>query len=272
MTKKITRRNRKADRELPAGASSACRQYICQWIDLQIRYILSLPQNRVKAMGRQSKKPMDRNVTTMPSLLTNQLSFFSNTKNILNLIKSRFPASDASPHQFSLESIRPMPESLRMPHFDAIMPLVALNIDITSFAEIVKHAVIAEWFATPPAKADKATIQKSIEQIGSRLTNKASLELFAQAVANYDQYKFFTQYDWRMDRWGTLADIQTVDASTFHALSRHIVFTSLWTPPIPVLRALAEAFPSVRFELRYRYEESDTWTTEEIFPLRPWGY
>jgi len=209
----------------------------------------------------------------MPPLLTNQLSFFTNTKNILKLIQSRARMDDEPPPpQFSLESIRPMPEALQMPHLESIMPLVALNIEMPVLGEKVGRIAMAQWFADPPEKADESVIRKQIEKTGSRLKDKASRELFAQAVANYEEYKFFNQYDWRMARWGTLEDIQTVDASTFVSSTRHITFTTMWTPPMPALRALAEAFPSVRFELRYRYEEDDPWINEEIFPTRPWGY
>ncbi len=209
----------------------------------------------------------------MPPLLTNQLSFFTNTKNILKLIQSRARTDgEPPPRQFSLESIRPMPEALQMPRFEAIMPLVALNIDIPMLSEKVRRIALDQWFADPPDKADESIIQDQIEKTAIRLKDKASREQFAQAVANYERYEFFNQYDWRMARWGTLADIQTVDASTFVPSTRYITFTTMWTPPIPGLRALAEAFPSVRFELKYRYEENDPWTTEEIFPTRPWGY
>lgn len=222
--------------------------------------------------GASKRKYPPVDAMTMPPLLTNRLIFYSNTRNILHLLQSRAPAGGASPPQFSLESIRPMPEELRMPRFDAITGLLALNIEVPPLSEKIRRIALAQWFADPPEKGDEATIRKEMEKTGARLTDTAEKELFDQAAANYEKYGFFNQYDWRMARWGTPADIQAVDASTFTGSTRQIVFFTMWTPPLYALAALAEALPSVRFELKYRYEEDDPWTTEEIFPARPWGY
>lgn len=221
----------------------------------------------------------------MPSLLTNQLFFFSNAKHILDLIRSKKPANSAPP-QFSLESIRSVPTALWMPHFERIKPLLAMNIEIPPLSEEVRRVVLKQWFADPPFKADEETIRERMEQIGNELDSAASdgkaaivpgsdkteIELFEQAAANYDKYKFFNQYDWRMAHWGTIEDVQSVVASTFDPSATHVEFTTLWTPPLQAVQFLADIFPSVRFELRYRYEKSDTWTNVEIFPVLPWGY
>jgi hypothetical protein len=217
-------------------------------------------------------------------LLTNRLSFLSNSKYVLNLLKSKAPAN-GSPPQFSLESIQPMPQMLWMPRFECIKSLLALNVEIPPMAEEVRRTVLNHWIGQSPEKVDEATLREQIKQIGLALNaaachraengalepDKTDLELFEQAVANYHQYKFFNQCDFRMARWGTLEDIQTVDAATFEQPTTCIEFTTLLTPPLAAVQSLADLFPSVRFELRYRFDKSE-WTHVEIFPTRPWGY
>ncbi|MCF8095510.1 MAG: hypothetical protein K9J79_09155 [Desulfobacteraceae bacterium] len=221
----------------------------------------------------------------MDSLLTNQLFFFSNAKHILALLRSKAPGHGASP-LFSLESIKATPTSLLMPDFEYIRPLLALNIEIPGLAEKVRQVVLNQWFADPPYKADETSIRKRIDQLGGKLesasaerknsvvpgSDKTLPELFEQAVDNYNKYKFFNQYDWRMAHWATTKDIQSVVESTFDTSTTYIEFATLWTPPLHAVQELADIFPSVRFELRYRYEKTDPWTNVEMFPIKPWGY
>jgi len=217
-------------------------------------------------------------------LLTNQLSFLTNSKYILKLLKEKAPAN-GSPPQFSLESIQPMPEALWMPQFECLKPLLALNMELPQMAEEVRRTALNDWILPSPQKADETTIRERIKQIGLTLnaaasdravnnasgTDKTDLELFEQAVANYNQYSFFNQCDFRMDRWGTLEDIRAVDAATFELPTTCIEFTTLLTPPLSAIQSLVDLFPSVRFELKYRFGKNE-WTHVEFFPTRPWGY
>lgn len=221
----------------------------------------------------------------MASLLTNQLFFYSNAKHILALLRSKAPGYGAS-SLISLESIKATPKHLIMPDFEYIRPLLALNIEMPDLAEKVKSNALDQWFADPPYKADESTIRKRIAQLGSELesapqerknshvkgSDETLIELFEQAVDNYSKYKFFNQYDWRMAHWGTIEDVQSAVDSTFALSTTYIEFATLWTPPVQAIQELADTFPSVRFEIRYRYEETDGWTNVEMFPIKPWGY
>jgi hypothetical protein len=69
-----------------------------------------------------------------------------------------------------------------------------------------------------------------------------------------------------------VADIQTVVATTFVPSTTYLEFITYLTPPIPAMQTLANTFPSVRFELRYRYHSQDSWTEVEFFPFPPFSY
>jgi len=224
----------------------------------------------------------------MPDYLTNRLIFFSNAKFILDFIRAKSEVKD-SPPQFSLSTIKKMPESLSLPMNRLIRQLAIMNMEIPSFPpldEAVKEVAISAVFSGQRQKPSESAIRQAIEETRTALidaesgsgpvkaarSEKTVLEVFDQAVANYHRHKFFCHYDWRFTHWGTVEDIHSVVKSTFELPTDHIEFKTKWTPPIPALEALASIFPSVRFELKYQYAPSNTWKKVEIFPNPPFGY
>jgi hypothetical protein len=72
-----------------------------------------------------------------------------------------------------------------------------------------------------------------------------------QAVQNKKLYGAETWYEWCRDRWGTkwnACESQIAHRNGSHAL---ITFNTAWTPPLPVIQALGERFPTMRFRLDY---------------------
>jgi hypothetical protein len=225
---------------------------------------------------------------TMPDYLTNQLIFFSNAKFILDFIKAKNAGNDAPP-QFSLSSIKKMPESLYLPMDQPLRQLAIMNMEIPPLPpldEAVKQVAVSALFLGQQRKPPESAILEAIETTRTSLIDaesknaatktarpeKTALEVFEQAVANYHHYKFFCHYDWRFANWGTVEDIHCVVESTFELPTSYIEFKTKWTPPIPALEALAGFFPSVRFELKYQYAPSERWKKAEIFPNPPFSY
>jgi hypothetical protein len=220
----------------------------------------------------------------MPDLLTNRLLFLSNAKYILELLRT--PVSkDAA--LFSLNAVKPMPESLAMPLTRFIRPLALVNMAPLQFAPEVDKVAMQRIFRGKPGKQPPPAIDELIESMRNKLTaggsggipkkevgtaDKTDLELFESAVANFRQHHFFCHYDWRWTNWNTVEDVHSVAPATFELPTTAIEFTTRWTPPIAAMEALAQIFPSVRFELSFRYRRRDPWTTVEIFPLTPFGY
>lgn len=59
-------------------------------------------------------------------------------------------------------------------------------------------------------------------------------------------------YEWRVDNWGTkwpASEIWVEDLKTDGSCVVH--FSTAWTPPLPIIDKLAEAFPDISFMLRY---------------------
>lgn len=220
--------------------------------------------------------------------LTNQLIFFSNAKFILDFIKSKDKADNA-PSQFSLSSIKKMPESLYLPMDPHIRRLAIMNMEMPSLpplGEAVNQVAQSALFLGQQNKQSESAILEAIQSTRKALvdseatdgpvkaaqSDKTIVEVFEEAVANYHQHKFFCQYDWRFTRWGTVEDIHSVVESTFELPTSYIEFKTKWTPPVAALEALASFFPSVRFELKFQYHPSDNWKKVELFPNPPFGY
>lgn len=214
--------------------------------------------------------------------LTNQLMFFSNEKYILDFLTSKNDEKNA-PFRFSLSAIRKMPESLDLPMNPPLRKLSIMNMEMPSLGHLddtVTEVVRSAVFSGHPGKQSESAISEAIDVTRKALNSpvqtseagKSILEVFEKAVANYHRHKFFCHYDWRFTRWGTVEDIHSAVESTFKLPSSYIEFQTRWSPPIPAMEALAGVFPSVRFELKYRYSSEQTWKKVEIFPNPPFSY
>ena len=60
-------------------------------------------------------------------------------------------------------------------------------------------------------------------------------------------------YDWCIEHWGTKWGLYDVEATDAGFEDGHIGYTFLtaWSPPVPVIQAMSERFPSLRFSLDY---------------------
>ena len=221
-----------------------------------------------------------------PVYVTNRLSFLSNARNILTFIRARNDQGQVPP-QFSLQAIRPMPAALQLPLTKDVLRLVLMNSALPPLEATRRQVALDNLFYGQSQKASPAAVRQAIEETRAVLSQQAAakgdsplspearqtaLAVFKQAVANYAACQCFSYYDWRLTHWGTLADIQAVTPATFEQPTTWIEFQTQWTPPIAALRYLAQTFPSVRFELRYRGNSADSWTEVEILPLTPFGY
>lgn len=212
----------------------------------------------------------------MTEYVTNRLHFITNTKTILNFIKSNH-VHDTPPPQFSFNSIKPMPDELFLPHNEHILSLSVLNLEICPLDETAKQVVLSKIASkTPSGKISSSVIPDKIKVIRESMmassADKADLELFDRAVSNYTRLNFFSHFDWRLSHWGTIEDVHSVTESTFHLTTEFIEFTTKWTPPIAVVQILANTFPSVRFKLKYQSHPDASWKTEDIFAFPPFGY
>lgn len=211
----------------------------------------------------------------MTEYITNRLHFITNTEVILKYIKAR-KVHDDPPPEFSLNAIKSMPDDLFVPLDAHIKALSVLNMEMPSLDEDTKKSVQSSVFLGTTGKTSETAIQDAIASTRKSLiessSDTAGLEPFDKVVSNYNQYGFFSQYDWRFANWGTIEDIHSVTEKTFKPPTDYLEFTTRWAPPIPAMQELANTFPSVRFKLRYRHLSDDNWITVDIFGFPPWGY
>jgi hypothetical protein len=211
----------------------------------------------------------------MPDYVTNRLHFLSNDKTILAHLKSRHPENKC-PAQFSLNSIKKTPGELKLPLDPILLELAQSNMQMPSLDPKTEQMVFEHVLKGHTGHSDVSGIHQKIKEIRSFMlqsptTTDTSAASFEQAVANYEQFKFFCHYDWRMHNWGTVEDIHTVVATTFEPPTRLIEFETAWSPPIAAVQLLSNAFPSVRFRLEYCFRP-DPWVEVEFFPFPPFGY
>ena len=68
------------------------------------------------------------------------------------------------------------------------------------------------------------------------------------------KYGYADWYDFRCARWGTKWNASDVDLTLESPTSLSISFNTAWSPPIPVIEAIAEKYPFASISLEY-YEE-----------------
>lgn len=219
----------------------------------------------------------------MSDHLINQLHFSANSKHILDLLKSK-KSMDNSPLQFSLNSIKLMPEPLYLPLNEDIIRLSIMNMEMPQLDDLTRQVALSNIFLGQEGRPAESEIPGGIEEIRETLlrsesssgkmsgTDRKVIESFEKAISNYHQYGFFSQYDWQFTNWGAIGDIVSIVESTFVRPTPYIEFTTKWTPPIQAMQLLSNAFPSIRFELKYHYHPDTPWISVELFPNPPFSY
>lgn len=225
----------------------------------------------------------------MPDYVINRLHFRTNAKTILSHIKSK-AVDKSGPAEFSFNSIRLMPESMKLIPATAMARrlerLSLMNCDLSVFDPSVQEIILSNFDDNRVEKQSEEEIRKSMEEIRQWIVSTAgssdadddvsdrhsSARIYEQAIANYHEVGFFSQLDWRLSHWGTAEDVLSVVKETFERPTSFIEFQTKWSPPVAAVQSLANAFPSVRFELRYHYLDSESWKKVEFFPTVPFGY
>jgi len=73
-------------------------------------------------------------------------------------------------------------------------------------------------------------------------------------------------YDWCIGNWGTkwgLYDVK-MTGDDFESGEVSYTFRTAWSPPVPVIKAMSEKFPTLRFDLRY-YESGGGYQGQAVF-------
>jgi hypothetical protein len=78
----------------------------------------------------------------------------------------------------------------------------------------------------------------------------------ARAIAdkykrNQERFGHTTWYTWCVEKWGTKWDARHVDLDSAVAGRLQYMFSTAWSPPLPVIGVMSEQFPSLLIDLKY---------------------
>lgn len=206
----------------------------------------------------------------MTDYLTNHLEFLSNNRTIIAHLRSKL-SSEVNQQLFSLNSIKPMPDEMQIPISEPVKRLSLMNTEMPFLEEDMKRIAVEKLGIPENGRKSDEEIEAFIDETRHSVSDPeiATLE---KAITNYREFGFFSQLDWRLKYWGTDRDVHSVVPETFQLPTKCIEFQTCLLPPIPALETLVQAFPSVRFYLKYRYESKSPWKKMELFPAVPFGY
>lgn len=209
----------------------------------------------------------------MHPIVENQLLFKSNRKTVLAYLKSKCANNDCL---FTLNSIKMMPDQFDIELTEETRNLSILNVGAREIKGPAYKVLVEDLLNGNSTKLSPEELFKKIGLIKRKYQatarDKIDQAVFEKAVDNFENSGFFTYFDWRMHHWGVIDDVQSVDKTTFHRTTECIKFTTFWAPPLEVLNNLANTFPSVKFELLYRYQTDQDWSKIQLFPQVPFGY
>jgi hypothetical protein len=151
--------------------------------------------------------------------------------------------------------------------FNKIVPMPDLLSHIGSGRTTIDGVVYDQWYFDPAPNDDYMTIDRP---------------LTPQELRTLQQYKHDNWYNWSCDMWGTKwnAYSQSIDTVSNERLDTVIVieFDTAWASPDPVIQALAEMFPTLRFNLSYADEDlgynvgrAEYWEGELVYAESPEG-
>ncbi len=82
-------------------------------------------------------------------------------------------------------------------------------------------------------------------------------DLSARIRENLDKYGAQTWYDWSIEHWGTKWNAYSAVAGKLDDQAAVVCFETAWSPPMPVLDALAAKFPTADIRLIWCDEGDD---------------
>jgi Api92-like protein with ferredoxin domain len=138
--------------------------------------------------------------------------------------------------------------------FNKIVPMPEeLNIESgtnTDFALDIARGDVSKWLAYP--WAIEAGI---VDAVGLCKRQEKSIDemraLGARVLSNIKKHGAPTWYDWRIAHWGCKWNASDVTILRSATRTAKLTFNTAWSPPIPVIAALAARFPDNKFKLNY---------------------
>lgn len=189
----------------------------------------------------------------MPNHVINVLKFAGSEADIQTL-KQQIKGSDVP---ITFDKIIHMPESLNIGSgtstYNAIRYFLAVCQRSDELTKAEKEAV--EWFQKGGSWFKELEPMKAEER--ADFETRADLEQLAEAmevgytgIHNIIDHGALTWYEWRIEHWGTKWDAYDV-----RWVDEELVFSTAWSPAVPVIRTLSRMFPTVRIDWRWADED-----------------
>jgi hypothetical protein len=167
----------------------------------------------------------------MPNWCSNTLDIRAKTKEDLDDFLEKAKNEN---YEFSLESLYPIPEELKVGSHRYLQSYDPIEIEKT-------HRENAEKYKWNMSEED---LQKKIDE---------EIAIAEQYAENKKKYGAVSWYDWCVEKWGTKWDVEGY-VSRGGDTDAHITFESAWSPPTYWLEHVAPQFPNLKFQLNYREE------------------
>ena len=139
--------------------------------------------------------------------------------------------------------------------FDRILPMPAeLDVEDESFAQTLHAALYGDWqtVASYPWVPDEVRASRwglvrfLVGRFGLRCT-----ALAGRYELNRRRHGAKTWYDWRLAHWGCKWNAYRTEVLDIAPARARVVFETPWSPPLPVLEALAAQVPALELRLAY---------------------
>lgn len=207
----------------------------------------------------------------MPNWTTNEVKFTGEKKDIAAL---RTLMGD----DFNFNAIIPKPASLDVTDGSitdlAIMYyLGAVSGGVYNFKDSPKNIELfsrySKNFFLPPGDNFQRTQERLKKELKEKKIEKDPNKLYELGktyVRNKDLYGHTTWFTWCNENWGTKWDACDCEITEEDENLLVYSFSTAWTPPLPIYKAIHEKFPGLKKEICYKNEDEED---EFFFTIEP---
>ncbi len=189
----------------------------------------------------------------MPNWVQNEIIFENaSDEKVAALLREIKLATESEDRPFDFNKLIPMPESLNIESGSSTDRAIAYYVterltipfEQTNLRELIHNSFSDDWA--------KETISRlSSTDIAAEDWDKL-YELGKQYMYNREHYGCYTWYEWCIRNWGTKWNACDPDWCLEEGI---LYFQTAWSPPIPVIEALAEKYPDLEFTHRWADED-----------------
>ncbi|TDR28934.1 hypothetical protein [Hydromonas duriensis] len=189
----------------------------------------------------------------MPNYCQNLLSIKGAEHDINNMIQNTFSIHNENCQILDFDKVVPMPKSLNIDALGVtkltrflLYPQSFKGMDLPSLMLVDQYADALEL---PCPRFH--SIDDFIRLLKQTPKGRRYLLEGHYSYRNQRQYGYTDWYEWRIKHWGTKWGAMHFDCDWSCDNEREYSFDTAWSPPVPMIEALAEQYPQLTFKLIY---------------------